>query len=1514
MLKQLLPNKRAITLLVLLLLILFCSLSLFGSYMGNNEPILHKNEISTPYVPQITLVKTGIPRDISGAADGCDMIEYTFTAKNQSTEDEVFINVVVNDPLLGGDIAGPASGDTNLNGKLDPGEGWVYVAFYNILPADIIAGSVTNQATITADVEGQPGVTVQDLSDDNSGLENDETIMDLSLCQNPNIGILKIGDNQDLNADGCKESIVYQITVQNTGNMPLDQVVVTDPVVYEGNIPGPSAADDVGNDGILSPGETWSYTFNWLIDTDLLIGGTMQNQAIVNAEIVNTDTPVSDYSHPDDFNSDDFTITAIDEPACIDFAQIGLVKVGDGYVDVNEDGCIDSILYKFTVTNTGNVDLYDIVIEDEDVLGLVDIPGPTENSDVGMDEILSVGETWTYEALYAIKQIDIDNGSVNNQASVDAYTVGSNVLVQDDSHSSDPFLNGMTRTPVINACADGAGGIALIKTGDLYDLDGDGCDESILYEFTVTNMGDVDLKDIVLEDEELLGLADIPGPIEGSDIGMDEILSVGEVWTYHAVYAITPEDIDLGSVVNQATVMGKTVGLELPVSDNSDNTDNFNNRWTRVIVTTSCSEGNPEIALIKTGVPIDADENGCDESILYTFTVTNVGEINLHSIVVEDEDQLGLADIPGPTDGSDIGLDGILSPNEVWTYEALYQLKQEDIDAGEVINQATVVGLTEGLNLPVVDDSDFDNNIDDNETHTLVANDACIEGSGAIALIKTGEVHDLDENGCDESILYTFEVINTGGVDLKDIVLEDEDELGLANIPGPMEGNDIDMDGILSVGEVWFYQVVYAIKQEDLDLGVKVNQATVVAKTVGLELPVADDSDHTDEFNNRPTITEITNGCVDGGAGIGLIKTGQVINADQYDCDDSIRYTFTVTNTGEVNLHSIVVEDEELLGLADIPGPTEGSDIGLDGILSPNEVWTYEVLYPLTQNDIDAGEVTNQATVTALTEGLNLPMFDLSDHTNNIEDRETTTQVPNDACVIGTGNIGLIKTGTPLDVNNDGCFESIVYRFMVTNTGTTNLYGIIVEDEDELGLTDIPGPLDGDDIGLDEMLSPNESWTYEAIYDLTEDDIDAGEVQNQASVTALTVGYDLPVSDLSDHTNNIEDRETITQFSEACAEGAANMYLLKQGDLVDVNGDGCSDSIVYTFELTNNGEVDIINITLEDDFLGEEISGLLPEFDANDDGILSVGETWVYEALHGLTQADLDEGQVSNRALASGMVDQTNIPISDYSHETAIDADGYTITLVPPGSCIADASPRITLIKTAILSGLDNNGCPESINYTFTVSNPGDLNLREVVLTDNNLFGGTVSGPVAGTDTNNDNILSVGETWTYEANYALTQNDIDTGLVTNSATVSAKLTNIDFSVSDISDDNSPDENDPTQTLVPNDMCDIPGPITEFEIFNGITPNNDGINDYFQINGIENYPDNNLKIFNRWGVLVYESNGYGQDSNLFHGISEGRATLQKDKELPSGTYFYILSFSGEHPGESSYSGYLYINRD
>ena len=70
---------------------------------------------------------------------------------------------------------------------------------------------------------------------------------------------------------------------------------------------------------------------------------------------------------------------------------------------------------------------------------------------------------------------------------------------------------------------------------------------------------------------------------------------------------------------------------------------------------------------------------------------------------------------------------------------------------------------------------------------------------------------------------------------------------------------------------------------------------------------------------------------------------------------------------------------------------------------------------------------------------------------------------------------------------------------------------------------------------------------------------------------------------------------------------------------------------------------------------------------------------------------------------------------------------------------------------------------------------------------------------------------------------------------------------------------------------------------------GFSPNDDGINDTFVIQGIENYADNRIRIFNRWGNKVYEASPY---RNNWDGRNHEGGNVGSDK-LPVGTYYYLL---------------------
>jgi gliding motility-associated-like protein len=100
------------------------------------------------------------------------------------------------------------------------------------------------------------------------------------------------------------------------------------------------------------------------------------------------------------------------------------------------------------------------------------------------------------------------------------------------------------------------------------------------------------------------------------------------------------------------------------------------------------------------------------------------------------------------------------------------------------------------------------------------------------------------------------------------------------------------------------------------------------------------------------------------------------------------------------------------------------------------------------------------------------------------------------------------------------------------------------------------------------------------------------------------------------------------------------------------------------------------------------------------------------------------------------------------------------------------------------------------------------------------------------------------------------------------------------------------------------------------VHNAFSPNNDGLNEFFNIENIENticFPSNRVEIYNRWGVLVYETDQYDNNSRVFKGISEGRVTIDRAMELPTGTYYYILNYTTSEGEYLNKKGYVYLSK-
>ncbi len=104
---------------------------------------------------------------------------------------------------------------------------------------------------------------------------------------------------------------------------------------------------------------------------------------------------------------------------------------------------------------------------------------------------------------------------------------------------------------------------------------------------------------------------------------------------------------------------------------------------------------------------------------------------------------------------------------------------------------------------------------------------------------------------------------------------------------------------------------------------------------------------------------------------------------------------------------------------------------------------------------------------------------------------------------------------------------------------------------------------------------------------------------------------------------------------------------------------------------------------------------------------------------------------------------------------------------------------------------------------------------------------------------------------------------------------------------------------------------------EVVIYNGVTPDGDGMNDYFIIDNINQFPNNHVSIYNRWGRKVFETQSYDSNGNVFRGYSQGKAVVNQGEKLPTGTYYYVVEYLYDRDGQNQWVkkvGYLHLENN
>ena len=1483
-----------------------------GTSTTNDTPTV----TTLPQNPAIALVKTAVFNDINADtfAQVGETITYTFTVTNTGN---VTVNgLVINDALLG---------VTNLAvtpATLAPGAIGTATATYTLTQSDINNGQITN--TAIASGTSPQGNPVQDTS--GTSTTNDTPTV-TTLPQNPAIALVKTAVFNDTNADTFAqvgETITYTFTVTNTGNVTVNGLVINDALLGVTNLAVTPAT--------LAPGAVGTATATYTLTQSDINNGQISNTAIASGTSPQGN-PVQDTSGTSTTNDTPTVTTLPQNPA------IALVKTAV-FNDTNADTFAqvgETITYTFTVTNTGNVTVNGLVINDA-LLGVTNLAVTPAT--------LAPGAVGTATATYTLTQSDINNGQISNTAIASGTSPQGNP-VQDTSGTSTT-----NDTPTVTTLPQNPA-IALVKTAVFNDTNADTfaqVGETITYTFTVTNTGNVTVNGLVINDA-LLGVTDLAVT--------PATLAPGAIGTATATYTLTQSDINNGQITNTAIASG-TSPQGNPVQDTSGTST------TNDTPTVTTLPQNPAIALVKTAVFNDTNADTfaqVGETITYTFTVTNTGNVTVNGLVINDA-LLGVTNLAVTP--------ATLAPGAVGTATATYTLTQSDINNGQITNTAIASGTspqgnpvqdTSGTSttndtptvttLPqnpaialvktaVFNDTNADTFAQVGETITytftvtntgnvtvngLVINDALLgvtnlavtpatlapgaigtatatytltqsdinngqisntaiasgtspqgnpvqDTSGtsttndtptvttlpqnpAIALVKTAVFNDINADTfaqVGETITYTFTVTNTGNVTVNGLVINDA-LLGVTNLAVT--------PATLAPGAIGTATATYTLTQSDINNG-QITNTAIASGTSPQGNPVQDTSG-TSTTNDIPTVTTLPQN-----PAIALVKTAVFndTNADTFaQVGETITYTFTVTNTGNVTVNGLVINDA-LLGVTNLAVTP--------ATLAPGAIGTATATYTLTQSDINNGQISNTAIASGTSPQGN-PVQDTSG-TSTTNDTPTVTTLPQNPA------IALVKTAVFNDTNADTFAqvgETITYTFTVTNTGNVTVNGLVINDA-LLGVTNLAV--------TPATLAPGAIGTATATYTLTQSDINNGQISNTA-IASGTSPQGNPVQDTSG-TSTTNDTPTVTILPQN-----PQLALYKDGTYQDTNGDGIvnvGDTIAYTFTVTNTGNVTITNITISDPIVavtGGPLSSLEPGMTNNT----------TFTALYTITQSDIDEGAVYNLAFVEGTAPDGSTVVEDSQDPTPIDPNDPLVDPACPDCTVTPLiqTPSIALIKTGVFNDNNHDGIAqagETITYSFTVTNTGNTSLSNVMVTDP-LPGVVVSGgPIN---------LAVGasDSTTFTAVYVITQADIIAGSVSNQAFVNGTSPQGEV-VTDSSDDHDLVGDNPTVIKV--DGCTI-------NVFNAISPNGDGSNDILYIAGIECYPNNEVLIFNRWGVQVFETKGYNNNDKVFKGYSDGRATISSSEPLPDGTYFYILKYTTADGATHEKNGYLYSNR-
>ncbi|MEP1766679.1 MAG: SdrD B-like domain-containing protein [Sulfitobacter sp.] len=1429
---------------------------------GTGDPtvITPPSEVGT-----IGLVKTAVLNDddgITGVSAG-DTIDYTYVATNNSVTVNLY-NVTISEPntvdngfsgtgttpvpvhdgASGSDLDGGAITPTDLA----PGETVTFLASYTITQEDIDASGIENSAVAAG--TDPAGNLASDSSDESDPAEGNDDPTAVALERSSSLVLVKsVAGFSDDNNSGlldAGDTVTFAFSAENTGNTALANIAVSDTGLSPITLTAVS-----GFDGDLAAGEvsaaiaTATYV---LTATDVAQGG-VENSASAQADPVATNpdgspdpatplldalgaplaavTDVSDAGTGPEINTATGLATTIDDPAAVETPDLAggtdgdlsndptsllipapaveVVKSVSGFVDTNGNGFTDEgdeVQFIFSVENTGNTTLTNIVITDP-------LPGLTLTGSPIASIAVGAAPDTTVQGSYVLTAADVAAGGIENTAVADATPVDSNgntfadpfgggqpVTVSDTSDAgTDPDRDAVT-SPSNVETADFAGdtdgdptndptvflitpepAIEVVKSlAGVTDTNANGLIDAgdlASYSFVVANTGNVALSGVTITDDLV--------PVSGGPI--DLAIEGSDAASFTAVYTITAADVATGGVENTAVASGSAVDANgAPITDPI------------------------------TGVALaaqDDSDSGTQPAL----------DANGDPIAQGAADTTETADLAGATDNDPTNDPTVLfiAAPELTVMKSLANAMDDNIEGGD--------GLFGGEGDTLVYSFTVTNTGNTALTGITLNDPTATVSGGPIDLAI----------GAGDSVSFTAEYIVTAADIATGFVENSAEATGAAT--------NADGDPVYGPGGV-------ALTVSDTsDTGTNPDASTVDdpanVETEGPEGATPADGDLTNDptvsfvpGNPLPRISVIKSvASVADTSGDGVIGAG-----------DTVTYSFAVTNTGNITLGDVTVTDDTAsvtggpITLA--VGETDTSSFIATGVITEAQAAAGAIENtaeasgdgvnsngdpirdasgaPLVATDTsDAGsepELPQSGTPTAVTD----PEGNETPDANG----DTDGDPANDPTVLflPMPEIQLVKSiASVTDSNANGVTDAgdvLSYTFSVTNTGNADIADITVTD----GLQGIV--LSGNPIASLAQGEVNDSQIT-ATYTLTAADIIAGGVENSASADGTAVGNDgeplgdpftpnapLLVSDVSD-AGTAPDGTTVadpegTETADLGDEtdgnlgndptvftvpAAPSIDLIKSvASINDIDGDGLpslNDEITYSFAVTNMGNVALGDVQIFDP-LGTVSGGPIS---------LAIGATnsSAFTLTYAITQADVDAGGVENTATAQGAAVSadgnaiadpiTGGPLlttdtSDTGSESEMGTNGAPDAISDPANTetadlqgatdrdptndptvIVLPAPALSLVKsTAAVFDTNEDGLfggeNDLVTYKFVVTNTGNIALSGVTITDPTAD--VTGGPI-------NLAIGQGDSVTFTGSYTVTAADILRGYVENTA-------------------------------------------------------------------------------------------------------------------------------------------------